>query len=312
MTLSDYLLHLFYLIDSELEACKSQGCVPARLRLRGHPPLLCDSEVITIELAGEFLGIDTDKGIYQHFRHYHLDEFPALAQVNRTTFVRQAANLLQLKQLLHRRLLERLPLNDALLEGQAAKTLWLIDSFPLRICRVVRARFAKLFKGLASFGRDPALAGRHCFYGLRVHLRASSHCGAIAQIELAPANVADVVMAADLAPGAGSIGVGDRNYWSPQYQRELQEQQGFTLLASFKKKSSDPDPQRSILLGHVRQITEVVIGQLATHFNAERTWARDLWHLCSRLIRKVLSHTAALLLNAQQGNPPLQLERLID
>ena len=37
----------------------------------------------------------------------------------------------------------------------------------------------------------------------------------------------------------------------------------------------------------------------------------DTWHLTSRLLRKVLSHTVALVLNHQMGNPPLQLAKLL-
>jgi hypothetical protein len=34
-------------------------------------PTLADSEVLTIECVGEFLGIDTDSGLYQYFgRHW--------------------------------------------------------------------------------------------------------------------------------------------------------------------------------------------------------------------------------------------------
>src|SRR5687768_979392 len=99
MTFDDYLLHLFYLVDTQLEALK----LP-RLRRRGPGPVLHDSEAITVELAGEFLGIDTDEGIFEHFRRYHRREFPALARVCRTTFARQCANLWRVKQRLHARL----------------------------------------------------------------------------------------------------------------------------------------------------------------------------------------------------------------
>src|SRR5688572_11154550 len=99
MTFDDYLLHLFYLVDAEYEALDL-----GRLRRRGPPPTLHDSEVLTMELAGEFLGLDTDKGIYRHFRRHHRAEFPALARVHRTTFARQAAALWRVAQLLHRRL----------------------------------------------------------------------------------------------------------------------------------------------------------------------------------------------------------------
>ncbi len=87
---------------------------------------------------------------------------------------------------------------------------------------------------------------------------------------------------------------------------------GFVLLAPYRLKSKDPDPARSKLLTRLRRTVETVVGQLAERFNAKRTRARDLWHLCHRLGRKVLSHTASLLLNLRAGNPMLQLDLLID
>jgi len=48
--------------------CLSQFSVP--LLLTG------DSEVITMEVVGEFLGIDTDKHIWQYFREHWLMFFP--------------------------------------------------------------------------------------------------------------------------------------------------------------------------------------------------------------------------------------------
>jgi len=55
-----------------------------------------------------------------------------------------------------------------------------------------------------------------------------------------------------------------------------------------------------------------VIGQLTERYSCKETWARDLWHLCSRVTRKLLSHTASVLLNLRAGNPPLQLASLVD
>ena len=75
-----FLVRVFCLIDDWM---KGQS-----LRQRGPAPTLRDSEVLTIEIVGEFLGIDTDKGLFLHFRRYYSEWFPALWQINRTTFVR--------------------------------------------------------------------------------------------------------------------------------------------------------------------------------------------------------------------------------
>jgi hypothetical protein len=63
---------------------------PPRRRQRGLKPTLADCEVLTIECVGEFLGIDTDSGLYQHVRRHWTDWFPDRRRVHRTSFVRQA------------------------------------------------------------------------------------------------------------------------------------------------------------------------------------------------------------------------------
>ena len=301
MTVTDYLLHVFYLIDTEIKALN------LRLRRRGPQPTLSDSEVITMVLAGEFFGIDTDRGIYRFFRRYHLAEFPKLAAVDRTTFARQAAALWRVTQLLQQRVLAMLPLRDEV----DAQRWWIIDSFPIRVARLARAPRSKVFAGVANYGHDPTTP-RDLYFGLRVHLRCSDR-GPVAQLQVTGANMADLDGAFALAPPDGREPcLGDRNYWYRSAHRLWQlAVAGMNLIAPYKKKSLDPDPQRSRLLARLRQIIEAVIGQLATRFHIERTWARDVWHLTARLARKILSHTTAVLLNLRAGNDILQLDRLI-
>jgi hypothetical protein len=78
MDATTLLITMYCLIDDWLAG--------RRLRQRGSNPIVADSEVLTIECVGEFLGIDTDKGLHEHFRHYYRDWFPALGRIHRTTF----------------------------------------------------------------------------------------------------------------------------------------------------------------------------------------------------------------------------------
>jgi hypothetical protein len=43
----------------------------------------------------------------------------------------------------------------------------------------------------------------------------------------------------------------------------------------------------------------------------KRVWARDTWHLGSRLLRKMLMHTMAILLTLDRGYQPLHLAQLV-
>jgi hypothetical protein len=72
MDLSTFIISVFCLIDDRLK--KEER----RLRRCGPAPKLSDAEVLTIEVVGEFLGIDTDKDIYRYFRRHYGEWFPAL------------------------------------------------------------------------------------------------------------------------------------------------------------------------------------------------------------------------------------------
>lgn len=293
MPLDDLILTVFCLVDDELQAAHLTN-----LRTRGPDPVLHDSEVITMELIGEHLGYSRDARLYWYFRQHHAAAFPALGQVHRTTFVRQAANLWRAKQLLQQRLAERLA-------GTAAD--WLTDSMPLPVCRFGRGGYCKGFRGQADFGYDAVQ--KQAYYGFRLHLR-TSRAGVILAYQLAPASAADKALLPELSPPAGTTGIGDRNYWSPALAAELQEA-GVQLLAPYHKRKRDPDPARSRRLSRPRWRIETVNGQLADRYQSKRLWARDLWHLCHRIIRKALCHTVAVWLNRMAGLPTLRFADLL-
>ncbi len=104
--------------------------------------------------------MDADKGIYLFFRRHYREWFPALEEVHRSTFARQAANLWKTKERLWQELLALTP-HD---RGFA-----ICDSMPLPACLFARAYRCKRFRGEAAFGKDTLL--RQTFYGFRVHMR---------------------------------------------------------------------------------------------------------------------------------------------
>ncbi len=89
MNLNDFIITCFCLID-EMMPVVTKG---KRLRERGPSPKLADSEVVTIEVVGIYLGLSQDQEVFDSFCRHYAHFFPALAQVDRSTFVQQAANL---------------------------------------------------------------------------------------------------------------------------------------------------------------------------------------------------------------------------
>jgi hypothetical protein len=134
-------------------------------------------------------------------------------------------------------------------------------------------------------------------------------------LSMAPANAHELlrVLPELLEATSGLIVVGDRNYHSPK-TKEQSATMGVEVLAPYSSsKKLDPNPKRSaFLLSRLRYRIDTVFSQLTGRYSIKkRVWAKALWHLTGRLLRKVLSHTVAFLLNHRAGNQPLQLAKLL-
>ena len=272
MDLDMFIIAVFCRMDDALKTLFQEK----PLRQLGPAPVLSDAEVLTMEVVGEFLGFSQDTALFRHFRQHYRHFFPGLERLHRTTFVRQGANLWKVKEWVWQHLLGSIRHNPAFA---------LVDSFPLPVCQFARAYRCQRFRGEAAFGKDSLF--RQTFYGFRVH-----------ELSVVP----------QLAAGTRGLLVGDRNYWSPRLTEELR-QDGVTLVAPFGSRKRDPWLRFSSTLSRLRYRIDTVFGQLVDRYQAKRVWARDDWHLRARLLRKVLSHTVAFLLNQSQGNSPLQLTK---
>jgi hypothetical protein len=296
MNLDDFMITCFCLIDEMMPmVIKDQ-----RLRSRGYAPKLSDSEVITMEIVGSYLGLSQDQELFDYFRRHYTHFFPALWRLHRTTFVRQAANLWAIKERLWCWLRDEVISYDPLIS--------IVDSVPLPVCRFARAPWCVRFRGQGSYGKDHA--DRQTFYGFRLHAQLSWP-GVLTRVFLAPANEADGAIVPILLEGTMGVVLGDRNYWLPDLQAFLRTK-GILLQAPFRKAHA---PQaaayQSRVLGRVRYRIDTVFGQLMDRCGMKRVWARDLWHLRNRLLRFILMHTLCFRLNQQEQAPYLQFDSLV-
>jgi hypothetical protein len=101
----------------------------------------------------------------------------------------------------------------------------------------------------------------------------------------------------------------DRNDWKLEVFEEMKKQH-FYWLVPFKSKKRVKQVF-SILLTHKRYRIETMSGQFVERFHSKKVWARDAWHLISRRLRKVLSHTISVFLCQKADLPPLQFANLV-
>ena len=291
MNLNDFIVNVFCQTDDFIK-----NFFPERaLRRRGPMPQMTDSEVLTMEIVGEILGFDTDKDIFGFFRDFYGHYFPTLT--SRVSFVRHAANLCDVKKRLFEHIAQRF-----------TDVVCIIDSFPVPVCRFARARFSKLFRGIAAYGKE---LGNQTFYGFRLHVKINS-LGMIQAFDMAPANVHDIRMLGELTEGDKGILLGDRAYLSEPLHRELLEEQGLEL--SVPTKYSEPTqltPDQLRKRKRLRRSIETMGSQLVHDLHVKKIWARDLWHLANRICRKILAHTFSVMFCLREQLSPLSLKKLV-
>ncbi len=232
-----------------------------------------------MELVGTYLGLSQDQEVFDYFRRHSAHFFPKMARVARTTWLRQAANLWAVKERLWCLIRDSLLLYDP--------TAAIVESMPIPVCQFARAYRCHRFDDTASFGKDHTC--RQTCYGFRLHLRLCWP-GVITQMHLALANVHEGEVVWDVTTDTSRLLLGDRNYWLPT-RRSALRQVGMVLQAPFRKASTQPTHSWSPVLGRVCYRIDTVFGQLTDRCGAKRVWARDLWHVRKRLLRKALMHT---------------------
>ncbi len=295
MNRDDFIIHVYCLVCDEYGEISRQQ----RIRRAGFAPAFTDEEVITLEVCGECFGLHTDEAIYDYFHaHYH-DFFPKLPE--RSLFVRQAANLWQVKMRIQQHLVSRF--------GQDQEAVQVIDTLPLPMCVFTRSHRDRCFKPEADYGY--CAAKQLYYYGFKLGLRIS-RLGMITQYALLPARPHDVQLLDDLLAGFTGVAIGDKGFLDAVRQQELANKRAVELITPARRNMAlqlPPFAQR--LTRRWRKLIETVGSQLAGRFAIEQIRVRDLWHLQHRIIRKVLAHTLAIVFNLQLARSPLDFDGLL-
>jgi len=85
-------------------------------------------------------------------------------------------------------------------------------------------------------------------------------------------------------------------------------------MARFKRKN-ETEIERGLVwpkwLSKKRQKIETIFSQLVERYKMKVVRARDTWHFSSRFIRKILSHTMAVVFCRREGISPTSFWRLL-
>ena len=272
------LISLYVLVDDLL---------PARRRF-GRPPRISDSELICLAVAQVLLDCPNETRFLRVARQRlgHLFPYiPGQSGFNKR-LRRLAPQLIEAITLLAR------------LSPSFCDRLRLLDSTPVPCAASRETVRRSALAGIGGYGY--CRSHSRWFWGFRLYLLCSPD-GLPVGFELAPANAPERAVAAELLERFlrdGQIVIGDKGFAGREFEQQVAALGGRLLRPDRRN-----EPPRFGSLGGIRQWIESTFDTLKDQLSLERHGGRTLTGLVSRIARRLLALTAAIIHNWQLGTP---------
>jgi len=259
-----------------------------------------DSELLTVSVVAELVGLDAETRCLAYLRRNHPALFPLLPE--RSRYHRRRRQLSEATNRLRGAVMERL---WRVLEAEGAD-LCAIDSVPVPAVGFPHARHDHRWYGEAAYGR--VASKKQTIYGFKLHLLVSAS-GLVLDFALVAANAADGTLAEQLLiDKAGLTVLGDKGYVNAPLHQLLATRNDLTVLTPRRKNQRAQLPAAlTRAINQARQIIETVNSQLVNQFALQRNRAKSTWGLATRVHAKLAAHTLGLYLNYRLGRPLLAL-----
>lgn len=214
-TFEDFILTVYVVIDDLYHQF-----APPEVIFRRHvlDAKLSDPEIITISICGELAGIDSENAWFSFVKKNYHHLFPNLC--SRSRFNRTRRALLKTTELLRQKMISvfSIPFSQY----------FVIDSFPLAVCKFGRARYCRSFRGYgADYGK--CLSKKETYFGYKVHVMITLE-GYITTFEITPASTDDREGLKDIMDGkSGLVVLGDKGYVGESLAKEINKILAYNL-----------------------------------------------------------------------------------
>jgi hypothetical protein len=259
-------------------------------RWHSHEALkkLSDSEVLTLALFQQLRGVESERSFLRDTQRFFVHLFPGVARMHPSSLHRRVRKL--------RRFLE--PLRRCVLPELVGdpETL-IVDSTLLEVLHPRQVSQSAGFEG-AGWVRW----GSFAVYGVKLHLLCATNRVPISY-ELTPANVAEVRLVGELL-GYAQLGEGlTRRLFGDLAYRS--EKLGDALASAGVSLVTERSRQHG-----ARQQAEVAFSTLKRVFGIERTLAKTLVGLATRIVAKICAYTYGCYVNRLLGRPQGRIKGL--
>ena len=274
-SLEDAITVLFCLVDDAYTHLNPRG--------QSHESLkkLSDSEVLTLALFQQLRGVESERSFLRDAQRFFVHLFPGVVGMHPSSLHRRVRKLRTFLEPLRRQVLPELVGDPETL---------LVDSTLLEVLHPRQVKQSAGFEG-ATWVRW----GSFAVYGVKLHLLCATNRIPISY-ELTTANIAEVRLVGELLGGAQlGEGLARRLLGDLAYRSE---KLGATLADGGVSLVSECSRQHG-----VRQQAEVAFSTLKRVFGIERTLAKTLVGLATRIVAKIAAYTYGCYVNRLLGRP---------
>ena len=287
ITIPDLLTIIFVLVDDWYHPHGQKLLIGKP----GAKPEFCDSEVITLMIAQDYIPFPSETQYIGFMRANYLDLFPKL--LDQSQFNRRARSLRLLVEQFRRYWIVR--------KGWHLQAQFLLDTKPVPAMGYKRSKKQSDFAGSAGYGRCAARNLKYFGYKL---VTISTLSGIPIAYDLVPANTDERAAAETVIDYFSFCDIfGDKGFLGDQWQTEILDQTN-NLIWTPHRCNQRYQNTKSLdrWLNRIRERIEGVFHEIQnTGRNLERLLAKTVLGLCTRVIAKMTSHLVRHLLRVDFG-----------
>lgn len=253
------------------------------LRHYSNPPRMSDVDIISLAIAAESLGIDSENLLWSKLKSDYKKLFPKL--IHRTRYncrkKRMSNWIMKCAELWRNRIPRK-------------SEVCIIDSMPVPVCKISRERQSKVCRQARNkkkANKGYSAVNKQYYIGYKFHLIVCES-GVYQHHELRPANEHDLSFLKDLDQThlTGARLIGDKAYRSRPLQMELFNWADINLDVPYRSNQHDYKPYPKHLQIKRKKI-ETVFSQYCDDLNMKRNYAKTYDGLLVRTNAKITAMT---------------------
>lgn len=243
----------------------------------GRKRKLSRSELLTIAIIKQKLGIETNKQLYYLITNYMKKEFSKLPSYQQ--FCSGLESNFWYLSIMNSILSQ--------LNKQKPSDFYIIDSTPLPLCSVGYRSRSRLGKGLASSGKNM----NGWYYGFKLHLIINKNMD-IVSFKFSSGSTSDIsALDAKMVKGIAGYLIGDKGYLGLQKAKDLKKCNVILITKTRKNMKKAPIRKELLRMLSRRQIVETSFSILKDRLQIINKKARSITSFFSQALSAILTYT---------------------